>query len=320
MSLESLSASYVALDIGGTFLKGARVEGVGRIAERLHEPIAKDSLDMLLPQLEDAVRKLDPEREAAAVGIGIPGIVGHGRSQVLACANLPALDGFSLGMEMAHRTGRPTFLENDANAAALAESWLGAGRGSENQLLVTLGTGIGGGIILNGRIWPGVNGYAGELGHIQVDPNGVPCGCGSRGCLETVAGLAGWRRRAKKLLETKASALAGKPVDPAAIVDAAKAGDAVALDVVDHAARALGVGIAAVLLVLNLDRVVIGGGVSAAGPFLLDRIVDHARRRMFARVFAECRFALAELGGDAGVVGAARVAMIGVETGRGADV
>src|SRR5271169_6896150 len=168
MSIESLSASYVALDVGGTFLKGARVEGAGRIVQGLHEPIAKDGLDALLAQLERAVKTLDPAAEAAAVGIGIPGIVAHGRSQVLACANLPTLDGFSLGMEMAHRTGRPCFLENDANAAALAEAWIGAGRGSENQILVTLGTGIGGGIILNGRIWSGVNGYAGELGHIQV--------------------------------------------------------------------------------------------------------------------------------------------------------
>jgi glucokinase len=164
---------------------------------------------------------------------------------------------------------------------------------------------------LKGRIWSGVNGYAGEIGHIHVDPAGVPCGCGSRGCLETVAGIAGWRRRAAHLLESRESALAGQILDPAHIVDAAKAGDAVAIDVVDGVARALSVGIGAVLLLLNLDRVVVGGGVSGAGRFLLDRIVDHTRRRVFSQVLAECGFALAELGSEAGVVGAARVATLG---------
>jgi glucokinase len=311
MPSDPLLASYVALDVGGTFLKGARVEGSGRIVEGLREPILRDGIQSLLGQFERVIRKLDPGATAAALGIGIPGIVHQASSRVLACPNLPILDGFSLGMEMAHRTGQPVFLENDANAAALAEAWLGAGRGADNLVLVTLGTGVGAGIILKGRIWPGVNGYAGEMGHIHVDPGGVPCGCGSRGCLETVAGIAGWRRRASQLLETRESALAGLALDPAHIVDAAKAGDPVAIEVVDGVARALGIGIAATLLLLNLDRVVIGGGVAGAGHFLLDLIVDHTRRRAFSQVLAGCSFALAELGSEAGVVGAARVAMLG---------
>ncbi len=308
---DPLLASYVALDVGGTFLKGARVEGAGRIVVRFHEPIVRDGIAGLVDQFERAARRLDPDGAAAAMGIGIPGIVHQASSRVLACPNLPVLDGFSIGMEMAHRTGRPVFLENDANAAALAEAWLGAGRGANSLVLVTLGTGVGGGVILNGRIWPGLNGHAGEIGHIQVDPAGVPCGCGSRGCLETVAGIAGWRRRAAFLLETQESALAGQALDPAHIVDAAKAGDKVALEVVDGVARALGIGIAATLLLLNLERVVVGGGVAGAGSFLLERIVDHTRRRAFSQVLDGCTFALAELGSDAGVVGAARVAMMG---------
>ena len=313
MAADPLTSTYVALDVGGTFLKGARVDGAGRVLERLHQPIVRDGIGGLLDQLARAVDLLDPAADAAAVGIGIPGIVHQSSSRVLACPNLPLLNGFSLGMEMAHRSGRPVFLENDANAAALAEAWLGAGRGAENLILVTLGTGVGGGLILRGRIWSGISGYAGEIGHIHVDPAGVPCGCGSRGCLETVAGIAGWRRRAEQLIPTRGSALAGLALDPTHIVDAAKAGDAVAIEVVDGVARALGIGISAVLLLLNLDRVVIGGGVAGAGRFLLDRIVDHTRRRVFSQVLAECSFALAELGTDAGVVGAARVAMVGVE-------
>jgi glucokinase len=312
MPFESPSAPFVALDVGGTYLKGARIEGAGRVAARLHDPVARVSRDTLVDQFEGAVRTLDPNGSAAAIGIGIPGIVEHGGSRVLACPNLPELDAFALGPEMARRTGRPAFLENDANAAALAEAWIGAGRGSENLLLVTLGTGIGGGILLKGRIWSGKSGYAGEVGHIQVEQGGAPCGCGSSGCVETVAGIAGWRRRAEAGLAARSSSLAGKALDPATIVAAARGGDAVALDVVDGTARALAIGIAATLLLLNLDRVVIGGGVAAAGDFLLDRIAEETRRRTFPQVSADCTFKLAELGADAGVVGAARVAMVGL--------
>jgi glucokinase len=311
MAVDPLLATYVGLDVGGTFLKGARVDGSGRIVERLHEPIAKDGIADLLRQFEQAISILDPVGTAAAVGFGIPGIVHQSSSRVLACPNLPVLNGFSLGMEMAHRAGRPVYLENDANAATLAEAWLGAGRGAETLLLVTLGTGVGGGILLKGRIWPGVSGYAGEIGHIHVDHAGAPCGCGSRGCVETVAGIGGWSRRAVQLLESRDSALEGQALDPAHIVEAAKAGDAVANEVVDGVARAVGIGIAATLLLLNLERVVIGGGVSRAGRFLLERIVDHVRRRAFPQVLDACTFALAELGAEAGVVGAARVAMLG---------
>ena len=312
MPAESASASVVALDVGGTFLKGARIEGAGRVTARLHDPVARRSRETLLDQFEAATRTLDPDGTAVALGIGIPGIVERGGSTVLACPNLPELDGFGLGPEMARRTERPAFLENDANAAALAEAWIGAGRGSGNLLLVTLGTGIGGGILLDGRIWSGKSGYAGEVGHIQVDPDGAPCGCGSRGCVETVAGIAGWKRGAEARIAAHPSVLAGKALDPANIVAAAKGGDAVALDVVAAAARALGIGIAAALLLLNLDRVLIGGGVAAAGDFLLERIADETRRRTFPQVAQDCSFKLAELGADAGVVGAARVAMVGL--------
>jgi len=219
-----------------------------------------------------------------------------------------------VGEELEARTGRASFVENDANAAALAEAWLGAGRGGHDVLYVTLGTGVGGGLVFDGRIWMGRNGYAGEIGHIQVDPDGPACGCGSWGCLETIAGIPGWTRRAEALLAGgRQSTLVGvSPLDPQAIVEAARGDDAVALEVVDGAARAVGMGIAAVLDLLNVDRVVVGGGVANAGFFLLERIVEEARKRTFPHVFADVSFRLAELGSDAGVVGAARVGMLGV--------
>ena len=308
-------AAYIGLDVGGTYLKGARIDTDGRVLSRLHEPIRKASSTEILEQLAGAVTALEAKGgPCAAVGIGLPGIVEMTKGRVRGAPNVPVLDGLKVGQEVEARTGRASFVENDANAAALAEAWLGAGRGGHYVLHLTLGTGIGGGLVFDGRIWMGRNGYAGEIGHIQVEPEGVPCGCGSWGCLETVAGIPGWTRRAEALLATgRASALAGKsPLDPQAIVEAARGDDEVALEVVDGAARALGVGVAAVLDLLNVDRVVVGGGVANAGFFILERIAEETRRRTFPHVFADVTFRLAELGSDAGVVGAARVGMLGL--------
>lgn len=317
MAVAGDASTFIGLDIGGTFVKAARIDRAGRVTARLQEPVAKGSAELLLSQIETALTSLGKDgaegHPALAVGIGLPGIVDRAASEVRVSPAVPALDGLPIGEQVLRRTGMRAFLENDANAAALAEAWLGAGREAENMLVVTLGTGIGAGLVLGGRVWAGRSGYAGELGHVQVDASGFPCACGSRGCLETVAGAPGWRRRAEAAVAGRESALGGKDLDPKAIVDAARAGDAVAVEVVDGAARALGVGIAAALNLLNLDCVVIGGGVAAAGPFLLERIVEETRRRTYPQVFGDCTFRPAELGTDAGVVGAARVAMIEME-------
>jgi glucokinase len=312
------AAAYIGIDVGGTFLKGARIDPTGKVLSRLHEPIRKATPAELLSQLAGAVETLEKDGgPAMAVGVGLPGIVEMTRGRVRSAPNVPALDGLKVGEELEARTGRAAFAENDANAAALAEAWLGAGRGASHVLYVTLGTGVGGGLVFEGRIWMGRNGYAGEIGHIQVEPEGVPCGCGSWGCLETIAGIPGWTRRAEALLAAgRESSLKGlSPLDPQVIVEAARGDDAVALEVVDGAARAVGVGVAAVLDLLNVDRVVVGGGVSNAGFFLLERIAEETRKRTFPHVFADVTFRLAELGADAGVVGAARVGIIGVGNG-----
>lgn len=305
---------YVGLDVGGTFLKAARIDGLGTVAAQIHEPIRKASAEELLDQLGAAVRALcgcEPADLLAGIGVGLPGIVEGRTSRVRVAPNVPVLDGMAVGEELMRRTGVPAFAENDANAAALAEAMRGGGRGAPSVLFVTLGTGVGAGLILDGRIWGGSSGFAGEIGHIQVDPNGVRCGCGSWGCLETIAGVPGWARRAQEGLKTRDSVLRGRDLTPAAIVEAALQDDPLALEVVDDTARAVGVGIAAALNLLNVERVVVGGGVANAGPFLLERIVEQVRLRLFPPVFADTTFRLAELGSDAGVIGAACLALLG---------
>lgn len=307
--------AFVGLDVGGTFLKAARVDEKGGIRAQLREPIVRDSPEELLAQLEKAIRSLAGAAAVPAVGVGVPGIVDHATSRLRAVPNLPALAALQdrpLREELARRAGCPAFIENDANAAALAEAWLGGGRDAGSVLFLTLGTGVGGALILGGRLWSGRSGYAGEIGHVQLDPEGARCGCGSRGCLETIVGSQGWTRRAEERLRTRSSALAAGSLQPETIVDAARAGDAVALEVVDETARALGQALGSALNLLNVERVVIGGGVSAAGAFLLDRVASETRTRCWPQAFADCSFRLAELGADAGVVGAARVAMLGI--------
>jgi len=306
---------YVGLDVGGTNLKGARVAEDGSVEARLHEPVARERGEDLLEQLRRAVQTLSGGSRPDAVGVGVPGIVDHRTSRLQGAPNLPALAALKdadLAAELTHRVACPAFLDNDGNAAGLAEAWLGAGRGASSLLHVTLGTGVGGAVILDGRLWRGQSGYAGEIGHIQVDPQGVPCGCGSVGCMETVVGIRGWVRRAAELRASRATRLKDVALEPATIVAAAREGDAVALQVVDEVARCLGQGLGGLLNALNFERCTIGGGVSAAGPFLLERIVRETRSRCWANVFENCSFRLAELGNEAGVVGAARVAMVGL--------
>jgi glucokinase len=301
---------FIGLDLGGTFLKAARVAADGVVGRKLRQPVESNSADGLLSQLARAVGLLEEEGQVPAVGLGIPGIVDPETGIARGVPNLPSLEGLPLAEELAARCGRPSFAANDANAGAQAEAWLGAGQGVRNMLYVSLGTGVGGGMVLDGRLFLGHAGYAGEIGHIQVEPDGVPCGCGSWGCVETIAGAPGWVRRAEKAMAGRQSALAGQRLEPAVIVAAAHAGDEAAIEVLDGTARALGAGVAATLNILNVERVVVGGGVAAAGAILLDRIVAETRQRTFPAVFAGCSFRLSALGADAGVIGAARVAML----------
>ncbi|HEY6554684.1 MAG TPA: ROK family protein [Vicinamibacteria bacterium] len=308
-------AAFIGLDVGGTFLKGDRLDDSGRIEARLHEPIVRERPEDLLDQFERAVATLRGGPAARAVGIGLPGIVDHASERLRGVPNLKALAALrdrDLVAEVSARTALPAFMENDGNAAGLAEAWLGAGRGASSMIFLTLGTGVGSAVILRDRLWTGQSGYAGEVGHVQIDPRGEPCGCGSRGCLETVVGIAGWSRRAEAKITTRDSRLAGQKLDPAAIVAAAREGDTVAIEVVDETARALGQALGALINILNPERAVIGGGVAAAGAFLLDRVVRDTKGCCWPQAFDDCSIRLAELGGDAGVVGAARVAMRGV--------
>ena len=301
------------IDIGGTTVKLGLLSMEGRLLFRTELPTRRESTpEGLLRDVKAALLSVLKEQGLSAaqvrgIGIAAPGPLGAdgvlhkaaniGWGEVRLAEEAERILGFS-----------PVFAANDANAAALGEAFFGAGRGAESMVMVTLGTGIGGGIILNGRILTGTGGTAGEIGHMTIDPYETECcGCGKKGCLEQYASATGMVRMAKRFLaeDDTPSVLRGKdPLTARDICEAAKAGDAPALRTLDFVCDRLGTALANVCNVVDPELFVIGGGVAKAGGFLLERIRESYSRQ----AFPHCRnraFASAELGNDAGLMGAA---------------
>ncbi|KJE27761.1 ROK family protein [Geobacillus kaustophilus] len=304
------------IDLGGTTIKMAFVTTEGDIVHKWEIPtntanrgehIVADiarSLDGTLAQLGGAKERL------LAVGIGAPGPVEEETGMLYETVNI-GWTNYPLKQRLEEAMGLPVAVDNDANLAALGEMWKGAGGGARHLLFVTLGTGVGGGVIANGAIVRGINGAGGEIGHMTMIPDGgARCNCGKTGCLETIASATGIVRIAKEKLtaDDRPSELRNGDVTAKAVFDAAKAGDALALEVVDEATYYLGWALANAANVTNPEKIVIGGGVSKAGDMLVERVAAHFRRFAFPRVAVGAKLVLATLGNDAGVIGAAWLA------------
>ena len=266
----------------------------------------------ILPDVADAIKTKLDERgitkdNVDGVGIGIPGPVNE-NGEVPMAVNLHW--GFkAVASELSALTGLPAKAANDANIAALGEAWKGAAEGAKNVILVTLGTGVGGGIIINGKIVTGSNGAGGEIGHIHVtDSVDKPCNCGNTGCLEQVASATGVVYLANKKLAScdTPSVLRDGEVSAKSVFDAVKAGDAVAQEIAEEFGRYLGLACANIAGVVDPQVFVIGGGVSKAGKILFDYIEKYYKKYAFPSC-KDAKFALATLGNDAGIYGAARM-------------
>lgn len=246
--------------------------------------------------------------DVEGVGIGVPGPVKND-SIVCQCVNL-GWGTFDVAETLSGKIGLPVKVGNDANVAALGEMWKGGGQGCKNGVMVTLGTGVGGGVIINGSIIGGVHGAGGEIGHMKVsDTETDVCGCGKCGCLEQYASATGIVRLAKKRLaaDDTATTLRDLPeVTAKDIFDAAKAGDAVSLELVETLGTILGGALAAIACVADPEMFVLGGGVSKAGQILLDVVQKHFKDRVF-RACEDTKFVLASLGNDAGMYGCAKM-------------
>ena len=315
---------YVGIDLGGTSIAAGVVneahEIIGRAAlrtqpERPFEAIVRDMAEAVRTALAQAGLT---ERDAAAIGIGVPGAVDSAAGMVCLSSNLGWHD-VSLRVEMGRYFSLPVFMDNDANAAALAESVLGASRGTSSSILITIGTGIGAGMIVNGRIWNGAFGMAGEIGHTTLVPDGVPCTCGRSGCLERYCSATALIRMARQAWMTFRPGAgyvdrAGGPerLTAKAVIDAARAGDAQADRVFRAYARYVAIMVDNVFNFLDPEIVVLGGGVSKAGPFLLDVVRRYLPQTEMGEARPPYRLELARLDNDAGLTGAALTAEAGL--------
>lgn len=311
-------ATYsIGVDIGGTTVKMGLFTGEGELLEKWEITTRKEEGGKhILPDIAESIDKMLENKtidkaELVGIGIGVPGPV-TAEGIVLKCANL-GWDVFSVVEEVQKLTGVENIkVNNDANVAALGEMWKGGGRGYKNVIMITLGTGVGGGVIIDGKILSGSRGAAGEIGHLRVNlEEKDTCGCGKTGCLEQYASATGIVKEAKRALakSDKPSTLRDrKSLSAKAIFDEAKAGDELAIEMVDQLGSYLGLACSHIAGVVDPEIFVIGGGVSRAGEILLDVIrKNYDCNVMFA--LKEKEFHLAELGNDAGIYGSAKMVL-----------
>jgi glucokinase len=336
-------AFAIGVDLGGTNLRIAAVDETGRLLEKVTTGTqVKLGRDAVISEIAAAIQSVSSKFSASAeligVGIGVPGIIDKRTGLLRESPNLPGWEDYPVRDEIEKRLKTTVLLENDANAAALGEAWLGAAKGTPNMCMITLGTGVGGGIVLEDRVWHGMSGMAGEVGHVTVDPEGPKCNCGNHGCAERFASATAIVRMAREAIATgKAPALAriaGSPdveFSAKTIQNLALQGDGTAQAIFDKVGWALGILLADLVNVLNLDMYVIGGGVSAAWSSFAPKMFDELAKRSMvyaatapdqapgeAGASAEVQplksgkrtiITRALLGSDAGLYGAARLPM-----------
>jgi glucokinase len=300
------TSNYIGLDISGTMLRSALLNSEGTVLERRSADLSSDEM---IDQITATVAELRGLGAAVeAVGIGIPGLIDRQTDDVLISKELPGLVHSGLQDTIQQSTGLRVELENDANAAAYGEYLVGAGRGSHNVFYVTLGTGVGGAIILDDELWVGASGFAGEFGHISVIDT-----AGEMTYLETVASAPNIVRRSReRLLRDSTSSLsklaAHGEFTVADLVREARNGDDFSALMIERTGRYIGTAIASVINLLNLERIILGGLVMEAGDLIMDPILREAERRSFAPCFAVTQIVPGALGLDAVMIGAALLA------------
>ncbi len=330
----------IGVDLGGTNLRIAAVSIDGKMIEKITISV-KVALgrDHVIGEMCDAILRLTHKYSSSGrfvgAGIGVPGIIDVETGMMRKCANLPGWSDYPVRDVIERRLGARVFLDNDAKMAAFGEKWLGAGRDADNMAMITLGTGIGGAIILNGKIFYGMNGLAGEFGHVTIEPNGAPCGCGNRGCAESYASATALVRMAREAIQSgQAPALdaamsSGEELSARSLYNLAMQGNQDAQRIFHRFGEVLGILLGGLINVLNLDMFVIGGGVVDAWDAFAPTMFAELRRRSLVYAASAPEDSTGEregasaqissytkkktiitralLGSDAGLYGAARV-------------
>ena len=311
----------MAVDLGGTNFRLAVVNRAGEILHRHSQPTVKGGgREVLLRRLAEAMLELTaaqniPAGRIQAVGLGIPGLVEPEPGLVVKAPNIPELDHVPLGPELRRLLPWPVVLENDANLFTWGEAYQGAGQGEENMLGITLGTGVGGGLVLGGKLWHGSKGTAAEIGHLTIEPGGEQCNCGNYGCLETLAS-ATWTVQwtVSRLAAGEPSSLESlwrqnpRELSARRIAQAAAAGDRLAQQAFQRVGRALGIAIADVVHLLGLPLIILGGNFALSWDHFMGSLEEELAKRMTFFPRADLSLRPAKLGDNAGLLGAARLA------------
>jgi len=302
-----MSDRIIGIDLGGTAIKLGRFLQDGTCLETISVPTPQPAdPKSVVEAIASGVKQLNLDCNCRAIGLGMPGPTDKARRIARKSINLPGWDDVPVADWLEKQTGLPTVLENDANCAAIGEAWLGAGKEFENFILLTLGTGVGGGIFLNGKLFAGRDGAAGELGLITLNPDGHPCRSGNRGSLEQHASIGAIYR------------LTGKK--PAEMGQLAEAGNLKAIKFWQDYGKILGAGLASLIYILTPEAIIIGGGISASSRFFLPSTLEEIDRRVVEPSRIGLKLLPAKLGNRAGMLGAAKLVWDEIERGRIADL
>jgi glucokinase len=305
--------NFAGIEIAANRMRAVVISADGAVQTRRD---AELQLENLVPEIATLVASLRETRPIKSVGVGIPGLVNRETDRILISTGLPSIVRDDVHDELMKATGLRFELENDANAAAYGEYQAGAGRGARDLFYIGIGDAIGGAIIIDGKLWTGASGCAGEVGHITIDTEGMECGCGNTGCLETVASVPNILRRSRERLDRDStSSLSRLALEANFTIDdlalEANNGDDFSIMMIERTGRHVGTAVASVINLLSLERIVLGGPVMEAGDLILQPIIDEAAKRSFQPCFESTRIVAAELGVDGIAIGAALLARDG---------
>ncbi|MGH9526462.1 MAG: ROK family protein [Terriglobales bacterium] len=305
----------IGVDLGGTNLRIAAVSPQGEILEKIAlDTEVKEGRERVITDMTGAVKDLQGRMKSSrlmGIGIGVPGVINLATGMIRQSPNLPGWNDFPVRDDIERQLNAPVILENDANAAALGEKWVGAGKTVSGLCILTLGTGIGGGVILDGRIWHGQDGMGGELGHMTIDPNGALCGCGNLGCIEAYASATAILRMAHAAIAVGRSPALRKAAEEVGELTAemiyitAQQGDRVSREIFELVGRSLGVAIGNLINIFNLPLYVLAGGVARGWDAFASYLLDEVQKRSVVYRATQARIEPSQLGAEAGLLGAA---------------
>lgn len=299
---------FIGIDLGGTSIKLGVIDQLGNIIKKSESPTPYKKYDETLELFVKLIRDTEIDHDKiVGIGIGVPGFVNIHNGSIDLLPNV-GWKNANLKKDLEKKTNLPVFVDNDANLAALGEMWNGAGRGNKNLIVITIGTGVGAGVIINGEIYHGKDAMAGEIGHLTINPNSnVLCNCGKYGCLETEVSATAMLNYKKNAILSGRETLLTLDATTKEIFEAIEKEDTLAKEIVNHTAYYLGLALSQIVTVLAPEKIVIGGGVSKAKNLLLDPTIHYFKKFSNHKLAKQTEIVLAELENDAGIIGAAKL-------------